>query len=98
LAASWEVAPDGLSYTFKLRDNVSFHDGRPLTSEDVKASYERIIDPPAGVVSLRRALYQDIKSIETPDATTVVFRMKFPNASMLTHFASPWNCIIAPRS
>ncbi len=93
LAASWEVAPDGLSYTFKLRDNVKFHDGSPLTSEDVKASYERIIDPPAGVVSLRRALYQDIKSIETPDAVTVIFRMKFPNASMLTHFASPWNCI-----
>jgi len=93
LATGWEVAPDGLSYTFKLRDNVKFHDGSQLTSEDVKASYERIIDPPAGVVSLRRALYQDIKSIETPDAWTVVFRMKFPNASMLTHFASPWNCI-----
>ena len=93
LATGWEVAPDGLSYTFRLRDNVKFHDGSQLTSEDVKASYERIIDPPAGVVSLRRALYQDIKSIETPDARTVVFRMKFPNASMLTHFASPWNCI-----
>lgn len=93
LASSWQAAPDGLSYTFKLRDNVKFHDGSPLTSEDVRASYERIINPPAGVVSLRRALYQDIKSIETPDATTVVFRMKFPNASMLTHFASPWNCI-----
>ena len=93
LATGWEVAPDGLSYTFRLRDNVKFHDGSQLTSEDVKASYERIIDPPAGVVSLRRALYQDIKSIETTDAWTVVFRMKFPNASMLTHFASPWNCI-----
>src|SRR5262245_59655477 len=93
LATGWEVAPDGLAYIFKLRDNVKFHDGSPLTSEDVKASYERIINPPAGVVSLRRALYQDIKAIETPDATTVIFRMKFPNASMLTHFASPWNCI-----
>lgn len=93
LASGWDVAADGLSYTFKLRDNVRFHDGSQLTSEDVKASYQRIIDPPAGVVSLRRALYQDIKSIETPDARTVVFRMRFPNASMLTHFASPWNCI-----
>jgi len=93
LAANWEVAADGLSYMFKLRDNVKFHDGSPLTSADVKASYERIISPPEGVASLRRALYQDIKSIETPDLTTVIFRMKFPNASMLTHFASPWNCI-----
>ena len=49
LASSWEVAADGLSYTFKLRDNVKFHDGSSLTSEDVKASYERIINPPAGV-------------------------------------------------
>ena len=93
LASSWEVAEDGLSYAFKLRDNVKFHDGSSLTSEDVKVSYERIINPPAGVVSLRRALYQDINSIETPNSTTVIFRMKFPNASMLTHFASPWNCI-----
>jgi len=56
-----------VSYAFKLRDNVKFHDGSSLTSEDVKVSYERIINPPAGVVSLRRALYQDINSIETPD-------------------------------
>ncbi|MGE5513536.1 MAG: ABC transporter substrate-binding protein [Bacteroidota bacterium] len=93
LAKSWEVAKDGLTYTFKLHDNVKFHDGAPMTSEDVKASYERIINPPPGVVSLRQAQYQDIKEIETPDATTVVFKMKYPNASMLTHFASPWNCI-----
>jgi peptide/nickel transport system substrate-binding protein len=93
LATSWEMAKDGLTYTFKLRDNVKFHDGAPMTSEDVKASYERIINPPPGVVSARRALHEDIKEIETPDATTVVFRMKQPNASMMTHFVSPWNCI-----
>ena len=93
LASSWEVAKDGLTYTFKLRDNVKFHDGSPMTSEDVKASYERIANPPAGVTSLRRAAYQDISAIETPDATTVIFRMKHANASMLTHFASPWNCV-----
>ena len=93
LATSWEVSKDGLSYTFKLRDNVKFHDGAPMSSEDVRASYDRIVNPPEGVVSLRRALYEDIKSIETPDPLTVVFRMKQPNASMMIHFASPWNCI-----
>jgi len=92
-AESFEQAPDGMTYTFKLRQNVKFHDGAPMTSEDVKASYDRIINPPEGVVSARRSLYADIKSVETPDAHTVVFRMKQPNASMLTHFASPWNCI-----
>ncbi|MDX2157184.1 MAG: ABC transporter substrate-binding protein [Hyphomicrobiaceae bacterium] len=93
LAESWEMSPDGLTFTFKLHKDVKFHDGAPMTSEDVKASYERIINPPQGVVSARRALHSDIGSIETPDAHTVVFKLKQPNASMLIHFASPWNCI-----
>src|SRR5258708_10787624 len=65
LAQSWTVAPDGLSYTFKLRSGVKFHDGSPLTSEDVKASYERIINPPTGVVSIRKAYYSDL-AVEAP--------------------------------
>src|SRR6516162_4654395 len=55
LAQSWTVAPDGMSYTFKLKSGVKFHDGTPLTSADVKASYDRIINPPPGVVSIRKA-------------------------------------------
>src|SRR5262249_16120684 len=51
LAESWTVAPDGMTYTFKIRSGVKFHDGSPLTSEDIKASYDRIISPPDGVVS-----------------------------------------------
>ena len=54
LAESWAVSPDKLTYTFKLHSNVLFHDGSPLTSEDVKASYERIVRPPPGIVSVRR--------------------------------------------
>ena len=92
-AKSWEMSPDGLTFTFKLHDNIKFHDGAPLTSEDVKASYDRIIKPPEGVISVRRAQYEDITSVETPDPYTVVFRLKAPNASMLIHFASPWNCL-----
>ena len=92
-AESWSSTPDGLTFTFKLRRDVKFHDGSPMTSADVKATYDRIINPPAGVLSTRRALYQDIAAVETPDAATVVFRFKAPNASALDGFASPWNCI-----
>lgn len=93
LAQSWTIAPDGLTYTFKLKPNIKFHDGSKLTSADVKASYERIAHPPEGVVSIRSAAYADISAIETPDPQTVVFKLKSRNASMLTNFASPWDCI-----
>jgi len=93
LAESWQASPDGLTYTFKLRSNVKFHDGSPLTSEDVKATYERIINPPPGVVSIRKAYYSDVRAVEAPDPTTVVFKMKGPMAGVLEALASPFNCI-----
>lgn len=97
LAQSWAVAPDLMTYTFKLHPNVKFHDGATLTSGDVKATYERLRNPPTGVVSTRKATFADIGSIETPDASTVVFKMKAVNAAMLEHFASPWNCVYSAK-
>ena len=93
LAELWEVSKDGLTYTFKLRRGVKFHDGSEFTSEDIKATYERIRDPQPGVISSRKAQHQDIASIETPDPYTVVFKMREVNMSMLLHFASPFNCV-----
>src|SRR6266496_4101404 len=63
LAQSWNVSPDRLTYTFKLRPNVFFHDGSRLAAADVKASYERIIHPPPGVVSARQVDYAAISRI-----------------------------------
>jgi peptide/nickel transport system substrate-binding protein len=97
LAESWSAAEDLLTYTFKLHRNVTFHDGTPLTAEDVKATYERLRNPPTGVVSTRKATFADIAAIETPDAHTVVFKMKSPNAAMIEHFASPWNCVYSAK-
>jgi len=93
LAESWTISKDQLTYTFKLRKGVKFHDGSAFTSEDVKATYDRIRMPPTGVVSLRKGAYADIASIETPDPHTVVFKLKGPNSAMLRLFASPWDCI-----
>ena len=93
LAESWTVSKDGLTYTFKIRKGVRFHDGSTLTSEDIKATYERLRNPTGGARSVRQASYADIDRIDTPDANTVVFRLKKPNASMLSNFASPWDCV-----
>ena len=97
LAQSWTVAPDLKTYTFKLQPGVKFHNGEALTSADIKASYERLRNPPAGVVSTRRATFSGIDAIETPDPLTVIFKMKDVNASMLDHFASPWNVIYSEK-
>jgi peptide/nickel transport system substrate-binding protein len=93
LAQSWHISPDRRTYTFMLAPNILFHDGSPLTSKDVKATYERIIRPPPGIVSARRVDYAGISAIETPDPQTVVFRLSWPDAAALENFASPWNGI-----
>ena len=93
LAKSWDISADGLTYTFKLHPNIKFHDGSPLTSTDVKVSYERIISPPAGIVSVRQSYYTDFASIETPAPDTIVFKTKGPLAGVLELLASPFNCI-----
>jgi len=93
VATEWKIAADGLTYTFRLRPGIRFHDGSTLTSADVKATYEKIVFPPAGVRSIRKNAYAAVTSIETPDAGTIVFRLKQPAASLLANLASPWNVI-----
>jgi len=93
VAESWSIAKDGLTYTFKIRKGMQFHDGSPLTAKDVKATYDKIVAPPEGVVSARQASYAVVDKIETPDANTVVFKLKYTSASFLANLASPWNFI-----
>ncbi|MGH9649550.1 MAG: ABC transporter substrate-binding protein, partial [Terriglobales bacterium] len=93
LAESWTVSPDGLTFTIKLRSGVKFHDGSEMTSRDVKATYDKIIFPPAGVMSIRKGEYIAVEAVEAPDPQTVVFRLKWPSASFLSSLASPFNWI-----
>ena len=97
LATEWKISPDGLTYTFKIHPNVQFHDGSALTAADVKASYDKIIFPPQGVRSVRKNAYTAVAAVEAPDATTVVFKLKFPSASLLANLASPWNVIFPKK-
>lgn len=93
VAESWTVSDDKLTYTFKLRQGVTFHDSSPVTAKDVKASYDKIVFPPEGVASSRKGQYTVIEAIEAPDEATVRFRLKWPSASFLLSLASPWNFI-----
>jgi peptide/nickel transport system substrate-binding protein len=86
LAESWET-PDPVTYVFHLRSGVKFHDGRPLTSADVKYTFDSIID--GSVTTSKRGSLRLVKSIETPDAATVIFRMGEPNAGFLTDICRP---------
>src|SRR5262244_2763070 len=57
LAESWTASKDGRTYTFKIRRGVKFHDGSDMTSKDIKASYDKIVNPPADVISYRKGQY-----------------------------------------
>jgi peptide/nickel transport system substrate-binding protein len=93
VASDWKISSDGLTYTFRLRPDIRFHDGSPLTAVDVKASYDKIVFPPNGVRSIRKNAYAAVAGIEAPEASTVVFKLKFPSASLLDNLTSPWNVI-----
>jgi len=93
VAESWTVSKDRLTYTFKIHKGIKFHDGSLLTATDVKATYDKIVFPPEGVASARKAYYAMVEKVEAPDASTVVFRLKWPSASLLAQLASPWNFI-----
>ncbi len=83
IAKSWEFSDDGLVWTFYLRDDVVFHDGTPLTSEDVKYTYEAILHP--DYTGIRATNFKAVDHIEAPDPYTVVFYLKEPFAPMLTY-------------
>lgn len=81
LATAWKLSDDGKTVTFTLRDGVTWQDGDPFTSADVKASLERILDEKTAAVG--RSNIAAIDSIDTPDDGTVVLHLSATNASIL---------------
>jgi peptide/nickel transport system substrate-binding protein len=86
LAASWET-PDPLTYVFHLRPGVKFHDGRALTSADVKYTFDSILT--GGVRTTKRGAFRMVAAVEAPDERTVVFHLREAFASFLWNLTRP---------
>jgi len=80
LAERWDI-PDPLTYVFHLHQGVKFHDGRPLTSRDVKWTFDSLLQ--GKIRSTKAAAYRLVNRIDAPDDSTVVFHLKEPFATLL---------------
>jgi len=85
LATDWEFSDDALTLSFWLRDDVVFHDGEPFTAEDVKYTFEWVLDEDNGAPN--RALYADIGEIEIEDDYTIHFHLSALNSFLLNNIA-----------
>ena len=92
LAERWDITPDGRTYTFFLVKNATFHDGKPVTSADVKFSIETVkAHHPFGV-----AMHRALEAVETPDPHTVVIRLSHPYPAFMSTLA-PLLMPVLPR-
>lgn len=93
LAESWSVAEDGMSITFNLRRNVTWHDGEPFTSADVKFTFMEVLKKfhPRGINN-----YRELEAVDTPDAHTAVFRLRGP-APYVMRILSAYESPVVPK-
>ncbi|HEX6422199.1 MAG TPA: ABC transporter substrate-binding protein [Acidimicrobiales bacterium] len=93
LATEWETSEDGLTWTFTLRDDVTFHDGSEFDSADVVYTFRRIIDD-----ELQNAYrFGTVADITAPDATTVEFSLSEPTPNLLDHVGSYKGVAVLPE-
>jgi len=97
LATSWDISEDGKTYTFKLREDVSFHDGTKFNAEAVKYNFDRIFDPETKAAT--PVAYMDkVKSVEAVDEHTVKITLSEPSATFLTLLAHTNLSIVSPET
>ena len=96
LAESWEISEDGLTYTFKLREGVTFHDGTTMDAEDVKFTLDRINAEDSA--NAQKALYAAISEVNVIDPQTVEVKLSEPNGNMLFNLAWGDAVIVAPET
>ncbi|POR48895.1 ABC transporter substrate-binding protein [Bosea psychrotolerans] len=95
LATEWSFSADGLTLTMKLRTDAKFHDGDVFNAEAAKANLERARTLPD---SLRKSELASVDSIETPDASTIVLKLKRPDATLLAQLTDRAGMMLAPKS
>ncbi len=94
--ATWTVAPDSLSWTFKLRPGIKFHSGDPCTSAAVKWWFEQARDP-KGFYGFKGS-YSSVDSVETPDELTAVVKLKHPDAAIAYILYTVYSSIHNPKT
>jgi peptide/nickel transport system substrate-binding protein len=103
LATAWTISPDGLTYTFKIRPGVKFHDGTPLEATAAAFSFLRQLDKhhpahlPGATFAYWSAMYSMVDAINTPDPGTLVFKLKAPHAPFLASLAIFPAFLISPK-
>jgi peptide/nickel transport system substrate-binding protein len=97
LAQSWSLSPDGKTYTFKLRQGVKFHDGEPFEAAAVKFSFERA-KAEGSTNKAKKAVFDNITAIETPDAQTVVLKLGTADGNFLFRMGENTAVILSPKS
>lgn len=92
LATKWSVSVDGKAVTFELQKGVKFHNGREMTSADVKYSFDRILDPNTG--ALAKSYFTSVESVEAPEPYKVVFKLKNIDSALIANVASVYTAIV----
>lgn len=106
LAESYSVSDDGKTYTFTIRDDILFHNGRPMTAEDVKYSFERVLNPETqspgagfylnilGAEEYSNGESEEVSGIEVLDSSTIEFTLIDPNAAFLHTLALNFSFVV----
>ena len=90
-------AEGGTKFTFKIRRGIKFHDGTPMNAHDVVATFNKIIFPPEGIPSSRKAFFKMVASVTAPDDYTVIFKLDYPSGSFIPAVATPFNIIMSKK-
>jgi peptide/nickel transport system substrate-binding protein len=96
LAEDWEVSDDGLTWTFMLREGVTWHNGRELVADDVVFTYERVMDPDTGASGSYRL--DNVEEVRAPDDLTVEIELMEPSPNLLGHLSSGSLAILPQES